>query len=75
MFIMQSPCSGAYTFYPSGLTEKARVWAVSDMNGDGKGDFLLLDPDVYSWVPVLSSGSSWVQGTTRWLGNPGAIPL
>jgi hypothetical protein len=70
-----SPCGTPSALYPTGLTEKARVWAVADMNGDGKGDFLFLDPDTYAWNPWYSSGTTWVSGGTFYLGDIGAVPL
>jgi hypothetical protein len=69
------PCGTWSAIYPAGLTEKTRVWAVTDMNGDGKGDFLFLNPDTYAWNPWYSSGNSWVSGGTFYLGDIGAVPL
>jgi len=70
-----SPCGTWSGFYPPDLTEKTRIWAVTDMNGDGKGDFLLLDPDTFAWRPWFSSGTTWVAAGTFYLGDVGAVPL
>jgi hypothetical protein len=45
------------------------------MNGDGKGDYLLLDPDNFAWTRYVSSGTTYVYGGTVNLGDPAAIPL
>lgn len=75
VFIRESLCGTMSHVSPSTLTAKTRVWAVTDMNGDGKGDFLLLDPETHVWTRWISSGSTWVFGGSHQLGDLGAVPL
>ena len=70
-----SPCGTWSGLYPSGMGPKTRAWAVADMNGDGKGDFLFLDPDTNTWNPWTSQGTTWVSAGTFNLGDVGAMPL
>jgi hypothetical protein len=71
-----SGCGSGTSILLSGMTSKMRVWAVTDMNGDAKGDYLLLEPDKYEWHLYLSAASGTYTHTgPYYLGGPGSIPL
>jgi len=66
----------ANPIYPTGASPKSIVLAVTDMNGDAKGDFLFLDPDKYEWNPWYSQpNGTYVSGGVIQLGGPGGMAL
>jgi len=76
--IQPNSCTGATFGY--GVLGKAigrprlRVFAVSDVTGDGKQDILAVDPDTMS-VQVLKSESNFMPSTIHHFANHRAILL
>ncbi len=73
-----SGCGTGSEISLAGLTpdSKLRVWAVTDMNGDAKGDYLLRHPDEHVWQYYFSQpNGTYTSAGAVLLGDAGAIPL
>lgn len=68
-------CGGNYHQFTMPGTPRSQVWAVNDMGGDGRGDFLVMDPDQLAWTRRYSthSGTFTAQPTLAlgWMGAMG----
>jgi hypothetical protein len=70
------PGSGEYSFSLPGATSRSHVMAVRDLNGDGRGDFIVVDPDAYSWSLWHSQANgTFILNGIHYLGDIGGVIL
>lgn len=73
--------SPTYAFDVPGATARSAVAAVRDISGDTRGDFVVIDPETFTWRRFFSARYPPAHTTyyevfpTVQLGGRGAMPL